>query len=266
VTGSASDARHLRRLRRLLIRLPEGVEFSQPLAGPVSRLIAMNIDFLVLLLFLSLLQAASMGFNFLPGGLGGGLSGAVFTVAAFAFQILYGIACEAWWRGQTIGKRVVGIRVVDAGGLKLRPSQAVVRNLLRAVDSLPALSMVGGIAVLLSPRFQRLGDIAAGTVVIRSRAEPMPDLDQWLGERFNSLAAHPHLAARLRQTLTPDEARLALRALMRRESLAPAARLEVYRQLAQHLRSRVRFPAEVWDGVSDEQAIRNVVDVLFRPR
>jgi uncharacterized RDD family membrane protein YckC len=250
--------------RRLIVRLPEGVEFSQPLAGPVSRLVALSVDFLVLLLFLSILQAASSVFNLLPG-VGRGLSAAVFTVAGFAFQILYGIVCEATWRGQTLGKRVVGIRVVDAGGLKLRASQVVVRNLLRAVDSLPILSMVGGIAVLFSPRFQRLGDVAAGTVVIRSRAEPLPDLEQWLGDRFNSLTAHPHLAARLRQTLTPDEARLALRALMRRESLTPAARLTVYRELADHLRGRVRFPAEVWDGVSDEQAIRNVVDVLFRP-
>jgi hypothetical protein len=82
--------------------------------------------------------------------------------------------------------------------------------LLRVVDLLPACYLVGGVACLLSRRAQRLGDLAANTIVVRSRQPPAPDLDQLLAGKFNSLRDYPHLAARLVQRVTPPEAYLAL--------------------------------------------------------
>ena len=76
--------------------------------------------------------------------------------------------CEWRWRGQTIGKRLLRLRVVDAEGMRLQFNQIVTRNLLRFVDSLPAFYFVGGLACWLSPKCQRLGDIAANTIVIRN--------------------------------------------------------------------------------------------------
>ena len=176
------------------------------------------------------------------------------------------IALEWWWRGQTIGKRLLRLRVVDAGGLRLHFHQIVIRNLLRFVDSLPAFYFVGGIACLVSRRAQRLGDLAANTVVIRIPRIAEPDLEQLLAGKFNSLRAHPHLEARLRQRVSPAEAATALQAVARRDEFEPVARVKLFSELSGHFRAKVEFPAEAVDGIADEQHVRNVVDVLYRPR
>jgi hypothetical protein len=181
-------------------------------------------------------------------------------------QIGYALACEWWWRGQTLGKRILRLRVVDATGLRLQFSQVVIRNLLRFVDSLPAFYLVGGLAALLNARSQRLGDLAANTVVIRTPQITAPDLEQILAGKFNSLRLHPHLEARLRQKIAPTEAGLALQALVRREEFAPEARVKLFARLAEHYRGLVEFPADTVEGITDEQYVRNVVDTLFRPR
>ena len=111
-----------------------------------------------------------------------------------------------------------------------------------------------------------LGDIAAGTVVVHLPKHAEPDLDQLLAGKFNSLRAHPHLEARLRQRVSPDEARLALQALVRRDELEPAARVTLFADLAAHFKALVTFPPEDTDAMPDEQYIRNVVDILFRTR
>jgi uncharacterized RDD family membrane protein YckC len=247
--------------RALVVRLPEGVEFALPLAGPLSRFLALAVDLAAISLAVSVVTTLLAVVQVVSLDLFAALAG----LAYFALSIGYGIVCEWRLRGQTLGKRLMGLRVVDAGGLRLRPHQVVTRNLLRAVDALPIFYLVGGACALLSPRLQRLGDLAAGTVVVRARPEKLPDLEQWLAGRFNSLAAYPHLAARLRQAVTPEEARLALAALLRRDELDPSARLELFAELAELLRERVPFPEEAWTGLPDEQYVRNVVDLLFRP-
>jgi hypothetical protein len=178
----------------------------------------------------------------------------------------YGILMEWVWRGQTLGKRMLRLRVMDVHGLRLQFHQVLLRNLLRPVDSLPFFYMVGGLVCLFSRRAQRLGDLAAGTVVVHNPQNAEPDLEQLLAGKFNSLREHPHLAARLRQRVSPAEARLALQALLRREEFEPAARIELFSRLAEHFKSAVPFPAEVVEAVPDEQYVRNVVDVLFRTR
>ena len=246
----------------LLIRTPEGIVFSQLLAGPVTRVLAWLIDgacilaiTLVLGLGLSLLAVISVGV-------------AEFTSILFYFAIStgYSMILEWYWRGQTIGKRVLRLRVVDAQGLRLHFSQIVIRNLLRNVDMLPGLYLVGGLACLISRRAQRLGDFAANTVVIRSPKISEPDIEQLLAGKFNSLREHPHLEARLRQRVSPAEASVAVQALLRRDELDPAARVELFGELAAHFRSKVEFPSEVTDGITDEQYVRNVADMIYRPR
>jgi hypothetical protein len=155
---------------------------------------------------------------------------------------------------------------VDSQGLRLQFNQIVTRNLLRFVDSLPALYLVGGIVSLLNPACQRLGDIAANTIVIRNPRLVEPDLDQLLAGKYNSLRQYPHLAARLRQQILPAAAALAVQALLRRDEFDPVARVELLAQLAGHFRARVEFPPEATDGITDEQYLRNVVDILYRSR
>jgi hypothetical protein len=162
-----------------------------------------------------------------------------------------------------VGKRLIGLRVVDARGLRLEPSQIVVRNLMRALDALPALYLVGGVACVISRHRQRLGDLAAGTVVVRTAAAGNPDLDQLLGSKYNSLAEIRHLAARLRQRVTPEVAGIALEALVRRDQLNSAARLAVFEEIADHILGLVPYPPEIIEQIADETYVRDVVEILF---
>jgi uncharacterized RDD family membrane protein YckC len=244
------------------IRTPEGIVFSQLLAGPVTRFFAWFIDQLcisaamsVLGIALNLLELINWNFAL-----------ALYLISYFVISIGYGIFFEWTWRGQTVGKRLLRLRVVDVEGMRLQFNQIVVRNLLRFVDALPAFYFVGGLACWLNPRCQRLGDIAANTVVIRNPRVAEPDLDQLLAGKYNSLRQYPHLAARLRQRISPVEADVALQALLRREEFDPVARVELFGELTSHFRAKVEFPAEATDGIADEQYLRNVVDVLYRTR
>jgi uncharacterized RDD family membrane protein YckC len=245
--------------RVLRIRTPEGVVFSQTLAGPVVRFAAWLVDLAAVGALMSLIGTL-IG---LLGLLSVDIAIAVYFVMYFLLSIGYGLAFEWLWRGQTVGKKLFRLRVVDAEGLKLQFHQIVVRNLLRFVDSLPAFYVVGGISCWATRKFQRLGDIAASTIVVRSPKIAEPDIEQLTAGRFNSLRHYPHLEARLRQQVEPPEAALALQALLRRDDFEPAARVELFSELASHFRSKVAFPAEATDGISDEQYVRNVVDVLY---
>jgi uncharacterized RDD family membrane protein YckC len=244
----------------LTIRTPEGIVFSQLLAGPVTRFLAWMIDLLCIVALL-------IALNLILGFLSIVSSNATFAVSALGYFIIsigYGMLLEWAWRGQTIGKRALRLRVVDVEGMRLQFNQIVTRNLLRAVDSLPAIYFVGGLTCWFNSRCQRLGDIAANTIVIRNPRFSEPDLDQLLAGKFNSLRQHPHLAARLRHRVTPAEAAAAVQALVRRDDFDAVARVELFADLAAHFRAKVEFPAEALEGVADEQYIRNVVDVVFR--
>jgi uncharacterized RDD family membrane protein YckC len=188
---------------------------------------------------------------------------AVNTVLYFAISVLYCAILEWLWRGQSIGKRFLGLRVVEASGMKLEPAQVVVRNLMRFIDFLPGFYLLGVLVCVLNSRRQRLGDIVAGTVVVRSSKLSEPDLAQLLGGKYNSLAEQRHLAARLRHKVSPEVARLAFEAVLRRSELEPAPRLKLFRELADYFRGLVAYPAEAVEQLSDEQYVRNVVEVLF---
>jgi uncharacterized RDD family membrane protein YckC len=246
----------------LTIRTPEGIAFSYSLAGPISRCMAWIVDFLVTV---ALSTALSTGLGML-GAISPDLAAGVTFIAYFALFTGYGIVLEWLWRGRTIGKWMFRLRVMDADGFRLRFEQVLIRNLLRPVDALPFFYLVGGIACLVSRRAQRLGDLVAGTVVVHNHTHSEPDVEQLLGGKYNSLQSHPHLAARLRQRSSPEDARLALQAILRREEFEPAARVALFRRIADHFRQLVPFPAESVESVPDEQYIRNVVDVLFRTR
>lgn len=246
----------------LQLRTPEGVVFSQQLAGPMTRFLAWFIDVVLLLVFV---YAVSIVLNLLAI-VSFGLAQTIGLLLMFVFTLGYGIVLEWRWRGQTVGKRVLRLRVVDVHGLRLKFGQVVIRNLLRPVDMQPLFFYaVGGVACLLNSRSQRLGDLAANTIVIRIPKLAEPNLDQLIADKYNSLRAHPHLEARLRQRVSPGEASIALQALVRRDLLEPAARIALFEELAAHFKAKVPFPPEATDGITDEQYIRNVVDCLFRP-
>lgn len=247
---------------QLEIETPEGLSFSLVLAGPLTRFLAWLVDAACMAALVSLVEGVLGLLQFLSLD----LAFALMIWAYFLISVGYGILCEWSWRGQTVGKRLLKIRVVDEQGLKLRFSQVLLRNLLRVIDMFPSFYLVGGTFCLLTPKAQRVGDLIARTVVIRHPEVMEPDFKQWMAGKFNSFRRYPHLCARLRQHVTPVEAGIVLQALLRRESLLPEDRVQVFGQIASYLRGIVEFPEEATEGLSDEQYLRNAADVLYNTK
>lgn len=250
------------RTAELRLRTPEGVTFALRLASPLLRMVALLVDWMVVTAAWGVVAFLIKVLEILSPDLAGGVA----LVSFFLWSQGYRIVTEWMWRGQTVGKRMLKLRVVDAQGLRLTLAQIVMRNLLRFVDALPGAYGVGGIAALSSRKSQRLGDLVAGTLVVWEAAEPVPDL-ALLGEnKYNSLRGHAQLVARLRQVITPTEARIAWQALRRREQFEPESRLAIFTELADYFMSRTKFPTDLVAGLSNEQLVRNVVDVLWVSR
>jgi uncharacterized RDD family membrane protein YckC len=243
----------------LVLETAEGVHFRLPLAGPISRLLAWCVD------LLCVLAAASLFGRFATwvGQVSPDAAAAVNLLLFFTLLIGYSMILEWKLRGQTLGKRVFGLRVVDSSGLRLTLSQIVVRNLLRVVDMLPAAYAIGGLCCLVTKHWQRLGDLAANTVVIHVQAGGLWSHEALSESIYNSIRQRPQLVARLRQSLSPEEARLALDTVLRKDQLDPEARAELFGRWAFVLKKRVRFPPESLLGLSDERLVINVVESLF---
>ena len=140
------------------VATPEGIELTLRLAGPVPRALAWAVDLATRLIALWVLAL-------LFGSLGWFGVGMMFLVTFF-LEWLFPAWCEARWNGATPGKRVLGLMVLNDDGSPVRWSAALTRNLLRAVDFLPFIYATGLAAMLVNRDFKRLGDLAAGTVVV----------------------------------------------------------------------------------------------------
>ncbi len=244
---------------RLSIETPEGVVFSFELATPVTRALAWAIDSAAIALGVKMLQEIAQ----LVAKMNTDVANAVSVVGFFAISVAYAIVLEWRWRGQTIGKRLFGLRVMDVHGLRLQLPQIAIRNLLRVVDIVPVFYLVGGLTAVFSRNAQRLGDMAANTIVTRERKAETPDIERIAPVKYNSLLGQPHLAARLRSLVTPEAAALAVRAVTLRESYDPRARVALFRDLAAHFRSLVEFPDESVENLTDEQYVRSVLRVIY---
>jgi uncharacterized RDD family membrane protein YckC len=244
------------------IQLAEGVSFPLVLAGPVTRFLAWAIDQAIIVAttticstVLGLMSLISVDF-----------AGAVNMIAYFVISTGYFMVLEWAHRGQTVGKRLLRLRVMDLDGYFIQFGQIVTRNLLRIIDVLPIAYLVGAVTLLLNGKNQRLGDLAANTVVVRIPTIKQPDLDQLGPIKYNSLRQYPHIEARLRQTVTPDEMALALEALLRRNDLEAEARVKTFAGFAQYFQQKTDFPPEAYENISDEQYVRNVVEIVLTPR
>jgi len=154
------------------VELADGVEIRLRSAGPMLRAGAYLIDLLirVAVMILGGIVLSLLGFV-----IGGKVARGLILLVWFLLDWLYPVFFEAGKRGATPGKRMAGLRVVQATGSPITPGQAVVRNFLRFIDGMPLFTYAFGMAsCLASKRFQRLGDLAAGTVVIYDRIPPLP--------------------------------------------------------------------------------------------
>lgn len=158
------------------IETPEGVSLRLRAAGALPRAQAWTVDlFLRLVVFFIAMIPLSL---FGKGGSG------LAMLLMFALLWAYSVVCEVWLDGQTLGKRALGLRVVNADGTPVTWLPSVVRNLLRVVDALPGVYGVGLASTLIDPHARRLGDIVAGTMVIHAQDLPA-------GQQVPTLAALP---------------------------------------------------------------------------
>lgn len=227
---------------RITIQTPEGVDLELTLAGIGSRFVAAFVDGLIrLALFFALGFATGLGRDPFAAS-GAEVSAAsivILSIASFLLMFGYDIFFEVLSSGRTPGKRWSGLRVVRVGGRPVGFVASAVRNIVRIVDFLPVFYGVGMVAVAVNRNNQRLGDIAAGTLVVREvRA------DDRVPAAVESAAARDELAAWDVSAVTAEEIAAVRRFLQRRDELPDEARTRIAGQLAAGLRPKVAGPIE----------------------
>jgi uncharacterized RDD family membrane protein YckC len=192
------------RSREYTVETPEKILLKFALADPGSRAAAWVIDFLVqgalYLCFTLAFLALSAGSRDGPAdmGLGAGLSAAFYYILLFLLKWGYYVLFESLMKGRTPGKKALGIMVAMANGAPLDFESVVVRNLVRVVDDFPLAPLLGFLFAISTPLSQRLGDVAAGTIVVKLAEGPVK-----FPEEIGSRDAPP-----ARPVLGPGAARL----------------------------------------------------------
>ena len=244
---------------RQVVRSPEQVELDLPLAGPTTRILAFAIDWVVMLvlqiaIWLGLLvllpalvehllrpvlrmmrEERPTGWTAEPF--------LVLLAAAFVLQFLvelgYFVFLETATAGQSLGKRLLKLRVVRDDGFPITVRHSLVRNLLRAVDGLPWSYVVGFVAMVVSDQVKRLGDVAAGTLVVRLDRPPAP-------RPVPALVVDAPAAFVLDRTqitrIGPPEVALALETLRRIDGLPAEQATVLLEQAARALCARLGHP------------------------
>ncbi|MBV9737408.1 MAG: RDD family protein [Candidatus Eremiobacteraeota bacterium] len=236
--------------RTIAVRTPESIAFDYELAGLGSRFLAVFVDLLIQVICALALIWALTAIAIRSNGHAikstfsdrtvESLAIAILVILGFLIFFGYFIIFERAWNGQTPGKRLVGIRVVRDGGFAIDFTSSLVRNLVRVLEAALGFYAISALSTLLSSENKRLGDFAAGTIVVRDSRITAP------------VAPRSESAIRL----TPQERALIDRFLERRESLAAAQRQALASQIATIFRARVGEPLA---SLGDEALIERIV-------
>lgn len=249
---------------------PEEVEFVYELAGPASRAVAAALDHLLLAALLLVLWLATCWLGLAAAFAAGALVAAAIA-GSFLLYFGYFAGFEWRWNGQTPGKRLLELRAIDDRGLRIDLFQALLRNLFRIVDMMPLLVAldflaigfygVGGLSLLLSPSGKRLGDRAAGTLVVRTRRRVLPEAILAPEEKYNTLLQDPATRSRIRARLTLEEREVLLQLCLRRGELELPARQALFAEAAAYLERRLDIPREAF--LSEEKFVQNIAAVAL---
>lgn len=241
------------------IRTPENVTFEFELAGLASRALSWSVDVIVMALLTGLAFVCASLF----GVVFAGLARALYFVLAFLIQWGYGALLEWKLLGQTVGKRLLGLRVVSSEGATITFGQAAVRNLVRIIDILPGCYLVGGCSALVDRHGRRLGDLAAGTLVVRQRSSPRPATVLAPVDRYNSFS-HDQSLAHAAERITAPERDTMVGLAIRREGLPVTVRYALFSKLAGHLERRLGVARP--DHLSEERFVLNLTAIVLQRR
>lgn len=234
------------------ISTPENVDLHLELAGIGNRILATMIDTLI-----SVTGIVGIGLTFLligfildqnkvlslPHNTLLMITAMIAIFVAFIITFGYHIFFEGVWQGQTPGKRIAKIRVIEANGQPVSWSAVCIRNFVRVLDT--GLLLIGLLSMLIDRNERRLGDLAAGTLVIRERASDLAtsDLKLLTGAQADSLLDIGRV--------TPDEYDLLVRFLKRRLTLSPTHRPVVAKRLETYFREKLA-ETQGADGKTDD--------------
>jgi len=224
---------------RVEILTPENIAFRYQVAGPFRRLPAYLIDLLIRAVVFSFLAAAiSMAF---AGARMPGLGVGLILILWFVLSWFYGGLFEAYWNGQTPGKRVMEIRVLSVDGQPINGLQAVLRNVLRALDAQPLIFyQLGLVAALMNDRFQRLGDLACGTMVVIEEPRWFAGVTRVEDPEAIRLAAQLPAGFQVSRTM----ARAIAAYVGRRAHIAPGLQPGIAAIVGTELRDRLGLPSD----------------------
>ena len=237
------------------IDTPEQTRLEFAIAGIGTRFLALAVDLLIqgaagvaLVIIVVLLRLTGL-FNGLP--LSGQWTAALLIAFTFLSHFGYFTIFEILWRGQTPGKRMVHIRVVKDSGRTLSASEAILRNLMRIADQLPALYAVGILSALLTAQNQRLGDLMAGSIVVReaslSQMRPVWDSAVTSATGVDQL-----------QQLSDEDLALIETFLARRSELAANVRSRMASEILERLQAR--STVHVDNGLSAESVLETLAN------
>lgn len=232
---------------KIAVDTPENIQLEFELAGLASRFLAYLMDALIqlailLILFYALTIAAVALSSFVPEEARDFLPVAAILLIFLLYEG-YFVFLETYWRGQSIGKRILGLRVVKDGGQPIRFTDAFIRNIMRFADMLPPIWFYPtygiGCAVLMSNRLhKRIGDFAAGTIVVREK--------RIRGfEHVRALQIHPDMLRQIRMpftgSLTNDDLYVVREFFYRKNTFPPDVRLKLAESIATHIRVKLRM-------------------------
>lgn len=251
----------------LSVKTPENISFQYRIAGPFRRLFAFSIDLLVqvgfwvvVILMMALIGLVSAAFGGFAADLIAGTFSGIFLAIAFFVYWFYGALMETFWNGQTLGKMAMGLRTLNSNGEAIDGTQAFLRNFFRLIDVSPMVSpyllfgtgfeqanfiqfptfMCGLIAMTVSRKYQRVGDLVAGTIVIHEQFSVEHGLAQFDDSRVSQLAEIiPH------EFYVSSEMAKSLASYVDRRRFLPYQRVnEIAGHLARPVLSTLGMPAD----------------------
>lgn len=234
----------------------ENVTFRYEIAGLSSRLMAFLIDGIIILLLILPIKYMCSLMTLISSDMGY----AFFIFAFFILNLGYFIFLEWAMKGQSFGKKVMGLRVISEKGLRPSLYQTIIRNVFRVIDQLPVAYLTGGISSILSSLSKRLGDIVAGTIIIKESKKKfnIRAFREW--ESYNTLNQDRSYKSRILKAVSLEEKELLIDLILRADTLSPLIRLKTFESFADYFQKKINLPRP--DFLSPEKFVKNITYVV----